>query len=438
MNHILLLFVLCSTTLGRLQCEELSARIISIYSNLEENSSIFTPGQSVKSLILISGGTTPYRILQHGNEIGSTHKSLIRLNQSDVQKIGAHKLRIQIIDAQAHSVTVDIHYHVGSTSHSPPQQLSNLNLLSDEDDWGEEDEEEDVEDPYLRSEIAVYPWTDNQSRAIMNTMLPSALAIGKNEWYYRILHIARERIDDEPATNFIGLDDNVKIGFQISYGIFENVDVNVQRTNGRTLQVNLSRAEASKMDYYDIIFRYQFLQAKNGDAFDAAIHIGPTLMLRNTGSGEQSINAGLIVEKNFFKDRLRLGAGLAYASLSIYEQTVGKGPATKLTPDEYDALTAAGSPTPPVEDEHTLAIPLMVKYALTKQQQLFAEVIVPIDGYETRAGPSIAAGYRINTNTHEYSVYLSNTGNPSYNGTITGGHDYDEINLFGFFISAYF
>lgn len=423
---------------------EFETRVVSLTTNTGDPISAFKHNQPFKALIKIIGGTAPYTLVCNGKTLGTTQKQLIRIGLRTAISDGDHSIPVVIRDQSGKQASTHITYQIEALKTEPEEPagslgtLGTLSLASD-DDWGDEDEdEEEVEDPYLNSNRDVYPWTENQSRAIMNTMLPSAVAIGDGEWYYRILHIARERIDDEPMTSFIGLDDNVKIGFQVSYGISENLDVNVQRTNGRSLQVNLNRVEATKMDYYDIIFRYQFMNQHKGDLMDAAIHVGPTLMLRNTGSGEQSFNIGAVVERNFMKDRLRLGAGIVYSSLSVYERTIGKGPDTKLTPDEYDALQAAGSPTPDAVDDHTLAIPLLVKYALTEKQQLFTEVIVPIDGFETRAGPSISAGYRINSNSHEYSVYLSNTGNPSYNGAITGGHDYDEINLFGFFISAYF
>ena len=444
-----ILFILLCMALSHasIYTAELDARVLSIYSNDKQNES-FPASTALHALVNITNGTAPFTIMWNGKQLGQTKKRLLRLRFRAVAEPGTHAVPVTIIDAQQQRGTCQVRYQISDPNADEDWDTDNTeqasgdlsSLLSQTDDWGDEDDEEteDVADPYLSSGQDVYPWTENQSRAIMNTMLPSAVAIGDNAWYYRILHVARERIDDEPATNFIGLDDNVKIGFQVCYGLSPNIDVNIQRVNGRALQVNLNRSESTKMDYYDVIFRYQFFRHRDGDLMDAAVHIGPTFMLRNTGSGEESLNLGLICEKNFFQDRLRLGAGLAYASLSTYERTIGKGPDTKLTPDEYAALEAAGSPVPAAVDDDTLAIPLMVKYALSKKQQLFAEVIVPIDGYETRAGPSIAAGYRLNSNTHEYSVYLTNTGNPSYNGTITGGHDYDEINLFGFFISAYF
>ena len=379
---------------------DLEARVLSIYSADKQNES-FQAGTKLKVLVYINGGIAPFVVYWNGKHLGTSNKRMIRLSLTAAEENGNHNIPVSIIDAQQKQSECIASYRIGSdlTEESddwgdPEESESSGDLaalMDSGDDWGDDDaEEEDVADPYLTSGAAVYPWTENQSRSIMNTMLPSAVAIGKGEWYYRILHIARERIDDEPATSFIGLDDNIKIGFQVSYGIADNFDVNVQRTNGRSLQVNLNRSDATKMDYYDIIFRYQFMKRRAGGMMDAAVHIGPTLMLRNTGSGEESLNLGLVCERNFLKDRLRLGVGVAYASLSTYERTVGKGPDTKLTPDEYSALRSAGSPVPAEVEEHTLAIPLLAKYALTKKQQIFAEVIVPVDGYETRAGPSIS------------------------------------------------
>ncbi len=446
MKYVQLAFLLTLGILCLNAADDLEIRWVSVYQDESRNLATVDPGSKIKIMCLIKGGEAPFTIYREDKRLGQTTKRTIRVAVRAKSENGSYPVNISVTDAGQRKSITTAYYHVGEQPKpeepAEPEDTGTL-LLSgspdDDDDWGDDDEdEEDVVDEYLEKGTTVYPWTDYQNRTIMNTMLPSAVAIGDGNWYYRILHVARERIDDEPLTNFIGLDDSVKIGFQVAYGFTENSDLLFQRTNGRALQVNFNRADPTKMDYYDFIFRYQFLKQRNGSFADAAIHVGPTIMDRNFSSAEQSMNAGIIFERNVMKDRLRLGLGVAYASLSTYENTIGKGPATKLTPDEYDALTAIGAPVPDEEDEHTLAIPLMFKYALSKKQQIFGEIIVPIDGYETTAGPSMLMGYRINGNTHEYSVYLSNTGNPSYNGTITGGHDYDQINLFGFTISAFF
>ena len=62
----------------------------------------------------------------------------------------------------------------------------------------------------------------------------------------------------------------------------------------------------------------------------------------------------------------------------------------------------------------------------------------PVDGYSTGKGPSMAAGWRYNTHTHAYSIYLSNTANGSYNSTFTGGYKNNQLDLFGFDISIFF
>jgi hypothetical protein len=85
-----------------------------------------------------------------------------------------------------------------------------------------------------------------------------------------------------------------------------------------------------------------------------------------------------------------------------------------------------------------MAIPVSLSFALTKSQQLFGEAAFPVDGYDTGKGPSMAAGWRYNTHTHAYSIFLSNTANGSFNSTFTGGYTRDKLDLFGFDISIFF
>ena len=143
-------------------------------------------------------------------------------------------------------------------------------------------------------------------------------------------------------------------------------------------------------------------------------------------------NAALTVEKSI--GRFRAGSGLLYTSLSAYEEanTAQSGnAATKY----YINEETFGNPRP---QNHTLAIPVSLSVALTAKQQLFGEAAFPVDGYDTDNGPSMAAGWRYNTPTHAYSLYLGNTANGSFNSAFTGGYKESRLDLFGFDISIFF
>lgn len=306
-----------------------------------------------------------------------------------------------------------------------------------------DDDEKDVVDNNLSKNITLQPWTENQRRSVENTLLPAASTVTPGTFHYRILHVAREAWYEDTTTNLMGLDDSVKIGFLLGYGIAKNFDVNVQRTNGRTLQLN-TVGKPVNMDYWDVLFKYKWCDQNDshldyGGLFDAALVLGGTELLRNHGGSDFSLDAQVVVERNFFNDRLRLGIGVAYAGLSVYESVSHLGPSLKLLPDEYAALTpAAKLSAGDAPHNGTVAIPISVKVAVSERWQLFGEAVFPKVGYRTGYGPAAVAGFRYNTHTHEYSFYVSNTANVSFNGVVSGGADHvTNLPFFGFSIVAH-
>ena len=148
---------------------------------------------------------------------------------------------------------------------------------------------------------------------------------------------------------------------------------------------------------------------------------------------EFAANAAVMVEKSL--GRFRMGSGLLYTSLSTFEgaNSTQSGTApSKNYVNEYFGPGSGGEPN------HTLAIPISLSFELSNASQLFGELAFPVDGYDTGKGPSMAAGWRYNTHTHAYSIFLSNTANASYNSAFTGGYKHNQLDLFGFEISIFF
>lgn len=298
-------------------------------------------------------------------------------------------------------------------------------------------EDEDVEDPFIKANISLELWTEIQRRSSFNGYLPSAMTIPEGHFHYHIVHVAREAYSEDLTTNLLGMDDDVSIGIELGYGILENFDVSLQRQNGHNLDVVTDSSDTTSFDYYDLLFRWHALDQLKGSLpgiADVAIIVGGTLYLRNQTSSDVSLNYGIMVERNFLWDRLRLGTGIVHAGLSSYESSYPYGPANKPFPDEYHALPPGQKPP----DESTTSIPLNIKIALDQRWQLYGEVIVPIAGYRTGEGPSATAGLRLNGNTHEYSFFVTNTANVSFTSAITGGATHiSNLPLFGFNISAH-
>jgi hypothetical protein len=293
----------------------------------------------------------------------------------------------------------------------------------------DEDEKDEV-DQNLAKKLELYPWTDNQKRSIEHTLLPGAATVQEHHFHYRIVHVAREVWYEDTTTNLMGLDDSVKIGLQLGYGITDKLDVNLTRSNGRTLQL---AGRPVNMDYWDLLFKYRLMQQDDDGIADVSLVAGGTTMLRNRGKADLSLDAELVIERSLLWDRLRLGTGIAHAGLSSYESINGLGPGTKLLPDEYDYKGTSDVPS-----KSTTSVPLNVIVAVSERWQVFAEYIYPIAGYRTDGGPSGVLGARFNTHTHEYSFYFANTANTAFNTAITGGADgWSNLPVFGFSIVAH-
>ncbi len=149
--------------------------------------------------------------------------------------------------------------------------------------------------------------------------------------------------------------------------------------------------------------------------------------------GEWAGNAALLLEKSVW--RFRLGTGVLYTSLSDWEPTNSDQDGALITEKYYPQEDTFGQPRP---QNHTVSIPVSASIAITKSLHGFAELAFPVDGYKTDRGPSAAAGCRIVTHSHAYSLFLSNTSNNSFNSTFTGGYQHDRLDVFGFDISVFF
>lgn len=283
-----------------------------------------------------------------------------------------------------------------------------------------------------------YPWTENMRRLPIGVLFPKTATIPKGDVYARFSHTSQNQTfanggHGDPFDDMLGLESGVKVGILFGYGITKNWDVMVQRTNGRDYipdPFDPNDSERHSFDLWDVMTKYKFLD-ENKQWVDASASLGTTVFWQDDDNKEYAGNAALMFEKSFW--RFRAGSGLLYTSLSTYEAArSNKGTDTdKLYPNE----DAFGASRP---ENHTMAIPVSLSFALTKSQQLFAEAAFPVDGYDTGNGPSMTTGWRYNTHTHAYSIYLSNTANGSYNSVFTGGYKDTQLDLFGFDISIFF
>jgi len=281
-----------------------------------------------------------------------------------------------------------------------------------------------------------YAWTENMKRMPIGVLFPKTTTIPKGDVYARFSHIGQNQTfssgsGHNPFDDLLGMESSVKVGLLFGYGITKDWDVMVQRVNGRSYTKNFAATETGSYDLWDVMSKYKFLD-ENKQGVDASLSLGTTIFWQDDDHMEFAGNGALLFEKSIW--RFRAGSGLLFTSLSTFESAnSNKGSApSKNYPNEF------WGPGNPGEPDHTMAIPVSLSFALTKSQQLFGEMAIPVSGYSTGGGPSMAAGWRYNTHTHAYSIYLSNTAGGSFNSSFTGGYKDNQLDLFGFDISIFF
>ncbi len=291
-----------------------------------------------------------------------------------------------------------------------------------------------------------YEWTENMRRTPIGVLFPKTATIPKGDVYARFSHTSQNQTfatggKGDPFNDLLGLESGVKVGILFGYGITKNWDVLVQRSNGRDFEP-IKRypddIQTHSFDLWDVMTKYKFLD-ENKQFIDMSASVGGTYFWQDQEAGKWAGNAALMAEKSFW--RFRVGSGLLYTSLSAFQGAYSDDSDRAHTKvylnesPELDVVTGAPLDRP---QNQTMAIPVSLSFALTKSQQLFGEAAFPVNGYDTGNGPSLAAGWRYNTHTHAYSIYLSNTANGSFNSSFTGGYTRNRLDLFGFDISIFF
>lgn len=289
-------------------------------------------------------------------------------------------------------------------------------------------------------------WNKSAWQSTYHMLYPSAITTDQGKIFGRIMHISKDTLDvntngagtqTERFHNLLGLDSNVRIGSGFGYGVTDNFQMFLQRSNGRLIFVD-EAFTGRTFDHYDIMGKYQWLNELD-DGMNLATVGGVTWMLEDNENGEVSVNLGVIAEKSLFRDRLYVGTGLLYASLSDFEGTTNNessAATTKRHPKEPDTLGigyAEGA-------NHTLSVPATLRLALRDDISIYGEALTPVDGFDTGEGPTLVLGGRL-VKKHfgrfvgEYNVFVTNSSNTSFNSSLTGGYKEGKLDIFGFNIT---
>ena len=312
-------------------------------------------------------------------------------------------------------------------------------------------------DPSEAASISAKPDRSLTWSSSMHMLYPSAVTVPKKKVYGRIIHISKDsvqakangnRTETEPLHNALGLDNEVRIGLVAGYGLTDRFEIFGQRSVGRDITTGtrtedfggflVDVPDVSSYDTYDILGKYQ-LRQEHEHGFNLSLLAGTSIMLEDDESTSLSLDLGMIAERSFWGQRVYLGSGLLFASRSDFQSTVSPHANTALPkrhPNEPDSVGSRSD-----GEDHTVAIPLTLRLAITPQFQLFAEAVAPVDGYDTGEGPSLAVGARL-LKLHyghfvaEYNLFATNTSNTAFNATMTGGYKQDVLDIFGFNISV--
>jgi len=212
-------------------------------------------------------------------------------------------------------------------------------------------------------------------------------------------HRVRGSLKDEPFHDFLGFDaGGLKVGIGLRYGLLENVDVGLYRLNGTY----------ESFDTYELDGRWQ-LRGSRTDGYDLAVRFGFTWFPHKDKDDASGIFGQLLANKTL-AHRIRVGCGLLYHSES------------------------SGAVKADVDDSHSLAIPALTEFRVSKSLSWVGEVVIPINGYQAQH-PLISTSLKIITHRHTFSVLVTNSQYPTADGIVTGSeNDFSEAAI-GFTIT---
>lgn len=188
-------------------------------------------------------------------------------------------------------------------------------------------------------------------------------------------HRTWKTFTDDPFHDFLGFDNGqLKIGLATRYGIFDTLDVGLQRINGT--------ADTFKTDTWDLDLKYQPLKQEK-HFLDVAVRAGMTWFSVQDAEDDQGFFGQLAINRTLGR-RVRVGTGLLYHS------------------DSYNENRDRGDP------EHSMAIPATLDIRFTPGFSWHGEMVVTVDGFEERY-PVLSTSLRATTNKHTFSLVVSNT-----------------------------
>ncbi len=268
---------------------------------------------------------------------------------------------------------------------------------------GETEEIEEIEEIDEIEPVGSIPGWDSEAFArierVINVMTPHT--IRKHSFLFTIDHRTWQPLEEDSFHDFLGFDaGNLKIGLGLRYGIIDDLEVGVLRSNGTFPR--------HRSDTYDFDGKYRVLN-QDRHYIDGAVRGGITWL----STEEDDDTAGFFLQllaNRVISERLRLGSGLLYHSDSYNDD--------KLETD----------------DDYSVAIPLLVEVRLTRRLAVNGELVPNVAGYG-EDHPAFAMSLKIITHRHSFAVVFSNNQHFTPDGIATNTNRNLDDMIMGFTIT---
>ncbi len=234
---------------------------------------------------------------------------------------------------------------------------------------------------------------------VVNVM--TAHTIEKRSFLFTIDHRTWQALEEDSFQDFLGFDaGNLKIGLGLRYGLLDNLEVGVLRSNGTFPR--------HRSDTYDFDSKYKVLEQEE-HYLDVAVRGGITWL----STKEDEDSAGFffqLLSNRAINERLRLGTGFLYHS------------------DSYNDDKSRTDP------DYSAAIPILLEVRLTGRLMFGGEIVPNIAGY-AEDHPTFAMSLKFLTHRHSFALVFSNNRHFTPDGIATNtNRDFEDM-IMGFTIT---
>jgi hypothetical protein len=247
---------------------------------------------------------------------------------------------------------------------------------NDDQEVAEEAVDEIEEIDFVEEVDGLDTWDDEgRARSERTINVLEARTTRRGALIFVLDHRTWKTFTEEPIHDFLGFDNGqLKIGLAARYGIFDCLDVGLQRVNGT--------AERFKTDTWDLDLRYHALK-QDKHFLDVSVRGGVTWFSVEDADDREGYFGQLAINRTFGR-RVRAGTGLLYHS------------------DSYNENRDRG------DQDYSMAVPGTLDIRFTPSFSWHGEIVANVGGFKERY-PVLSTSLRATTNKHTFALVVSNT-----------------------------